>query len=242
MSIESLLIVLMCTLIQSVFGVGILVFGTPILLSIGYDYFHVLGILLPSSLGVSVLQVLTLREVNVPETKILLVSGFGVVIGTALLSNFAVPVFVYGAMALAMLLAGMLRLSGAVQHKITKLLEFSGTYFYFFNAVFHGFANLGGVLLVLKNSVVYNQKNQSLMSTASLYLLYVLFQAVVLCIFGKMDIFVDGLIILPFAMVAHIFLGKKSFALLSQQRMDFSLGIFFVSVGIVLLYKFFVFF
>ena len=56
MSVEPLIVVLSCAVIQNVFGVGILVFGTPILLSLGYDLLSALGILLPSSLFVSLVQ------------------------------------------------------------------------------------------------------------------------------------------------------------------------------------------
>ena len=47
---------------QSVFGVGILLIGTPTLLIFGYSYFSILGILLPISLMVSLLQLWELRS------------------------------------------------------------------------------------------------------------------------------------------------------------------------------------
>ena len=61
MIIEPLIIVIFCTVIQNIFGVGILVFGTPILLSLDYDLMTTLGILLPSSLLVSLIQILETR-------------------------------------------------------------------------------------------------------------------------------------------------------------------------------------
>lgn len=49
--------VFLYSIVQSVFGVGILLIGTPTLLFFGYDYFAILGILLPISLAVSLTQV-----------------------------------------------------------------------------------------------------------------------------------------------------------------------------------------
>lgn len=43
-------------IIQSLFGVGLLVFGTPTLLLLGYPFADTLAVLLPASLTVSLLQ------------------------------------------------------------------------------------------------------------------------------------------------------------------------------------------
>src|SRR5689334_18088908 len=50
-------LVLILAAIQSVFGVGLLVFGTPILLLIGFPFPVVLAYLLPCSLVISTLQI-----------------------------------------------------------------------------------------------------------------------------------------------------------------------------------------
>ena len=53
--------------IQSLFGVGVLLFGTPILLVLGYDFITALTILLPISLTINLLQVSKdYRHVQVP--------------------------------------------------------------------------------------------------------------------------------------------------------------------------------
>ena len=54
--------------IQSIFGVGLLLFGTPSLLLIGYEYHEILNILLPASITISFLQVVKSRE-NIDKSK-----------------------------------------------------------------------------------------------------------------------------------------------------------------------------
>ena len=55
----ALLVVALLTLVQSVFGVGLLVFGTPTLLLAGCDFDRALALLLPASLCVSAAQLLS---------------------------------------------------------------------------------------------------------------------------------------------------------------------------------------
>ena len=43
--------------IQSVFGVGVLLFGTPILLLLGYDFITTLTVLLPVSVSINLIQI-----------------------------------------------------------------------------------------------------------------------------------------------------------------------------------------
>tara|TARA_B110001450_G_scaffold248512_1_gene264808 strand:+ start:2124 stop:2837 length:714 start_codon:yes stop_codon:yes gene_type:complete len=230
--------VLFCTFIQSFFGVGILVFGTPILLSLGYGYFEVLGILCPSSLGVSLAQIILMRRGGAfPKISDINQSILGVVLGTALLSIFAVPIFIYFLTAVVMFFAGTLRLSKKIRHSVLKTIGFKSQYFYFFNAVFHGFSNLGGVLLVFKNSISISKKQEMLFNIACIYALYVTFQVIVLTISGNSKWFLEGLLIVPFSIFLNVFLGQNSFCLLSPKMLDAALGVFFISVGGVLIYK-----
>jgi len=57
MSADILLTVVATVLVQSIFGAGVLLFGTPILLLLGYEFVEVLVILLPISLVVNGLQI-----------------------------------------------------------------------------------------------------------------------------------------------------------------------------------------
>ena len=58
MDIELYIIILFVSIIQALFGVGVLLFGTPLLLIWNYPFKEVLIILLPISLTISFSQVL----------------------------------------------------------------------------------------------------------------------------------------------------------------------------------------
>jgi len=53
------LIVAVFSIIQSIFGVGLLLFGTPTLLLLGYSYTETLWLLLPCSVTISLIQVVS---------------------------------------------------------------------------------------------------------------------------------------------------------------------------------------
>ena len=50
------IIVIILSIIQSIFGVGILLFGTPTLIYLDYSFINTLNILLPCSLLISFFQ------------------------------------------------------------------------------------------------------------------------------------------------------------------------------------------
>ena len=54
--ILELLLIFILIVIQSIFGVGLLLFGTPTFLLIGYDFANTINILMPVSISVSMLQ------------------------------------------------------------------------------------------------------------------------------------------------------------------------------------------
>jgi len=56
------LILLVLIIIQSIFGIGLLLFGTPTFLILGYDFFNTLNFLLPISIMVSFLQFISLKS------------------------------------------------------------------------------------------------------------------------------------------------------------------------------------
>ena len=55
-SILEISIIAFLIIIQSVFGVGLLLFGTPSFLILGYDFANTINILMPVSITISILQ------------------------------------------------------------------------------------------------------------------------------------------------------------------------------------------
>ena len=55
-SIIELIVIVFLIVVQSIFGVGLLLFGTPSLLILGYDFANTINILMPVSISISLMQ------------------------------------------------------------------------------------------------------------------------------------------------------------------------------------------
>jgi len=66
------LIVIILIFFQSIFGIGLLLFGTPTFLLLGYNFLDVLNILLPISISISAIQ-LFLSKKKIKNLNIILI-------------------------------------------------------------------------------------------------------------------------------------------------------------------------
>ena len=64
MNLIELLIIILLSIFQSIFGIGLLLIGTPTFLLLDYNFFNVLNILLPFSITISLLQIMHSKEVD----------------------------------------------------------------------------------------------------------------------------------------------------------------------------------
>ena len=55
------ILISLLSIIQSIFGIGVLVFGTPTLLLMGYDFITTLALLVPASMTISLLQIVNVK-------------------------------------------------------------------------------------------------------------------------------------------------------------------------------------
>ena len=56
--INVVITIIITSAIQSIFGVGVLLFGTPLLLLFGYSFFECLLIVLPVSVSINIVQII----------------------------------------------------------------------------------------------------------------------------------------------------------------------------------------
>ena len=241
MTILVTLSVLVLIVIQSILGAGILIFGVPILTIYGFDYLSIVGLLLPSSLTVSTLQLFKFRFVKTEELKHLPVAILGIIIGLMILTKSdvtsVVPLIIGG----LMLLAALLRINAFTKRKIEYFFSKTRYQFHFFNAVLHGFTNLGGVLLTVYSSSAHKTKVQSVFCTALFYFVYALSQLIILISMGKKEIFEAGLFYVPATALVYFTLGDRSFASISQERFEKITTLFLVCSGCVILFRNFMF-
>ena len=148
-----LTVVALTSLIQAQIGVGLLAFGTPLLLILGFDYIHTLSILLPCSIAISTAQIVepSSRPEDGPPhwkrtTLVLALSTTG---GFSLWFSFIQGTNIKGIVGLALLVS-------AFVSQIPVIRTFVGRTFsrHRFRALvvigaIHGICNMGGSFLTL---------------------------------------------------------------------------------------------
>ena len=224
-------------IIQSTLGAGILIFGVPILTIYGFEYLDIVGLLLPSSTTISTLQLFKYRSVKTDEFKRLPAAILGIIIGLIILTKLDVTSIVPPIIGSLILLAALFRTSALTKRKTEHFFLQNRSLFHFFNAILHGFTNLGGVLLTVYSSSVHKAKVQSVSCTALFYLVYAVSQMTILMMVGQKEIFKAGLVYVPVTALIYITLGRRSFVSISQERFDTITTLFFLCAGCVILFR-----
>ena len=156
MPVDILLTVIFTSLIQSVFGVGVLLFGTPILLLLGYDFISALTLLLPISIAINLLQIIKhYPQIDTVFYKKILIYSlpfiivFLIIVSTAQINiNLIIGLF--------LTLVAVKSFFPVIAKQLEKMVRYEKTALMLMGAI-HGLTNLGGSLL----TAIVHTKNYS---------------------------------------------------------------------------------
>lgn len=175
MSLGVLLAVTLTAAIQSIFGVGVLLFGTPLLLLLGYDFISALYTLLPISLTINLIQIIQdYKHIDRDfYKKILLFTIPFVVFFLFIVSASNVD---FGlVIGLFLLFVAIKNYSPKVEKTVESLVKYEKTYFTIMGVV-HGLTNLGGSLLTAIVHSKNYEKIKTRVTVAIAYATFALFQ------------------------------------------------------------------
>ena len=189
-----LIIILFLSLFQSLFGIGLLLFGTPTFLFIGYDFESTLALLLPISVTISFLQIMYEKS-SIRS----LASEFNIfclpylVIFLLLVINLGNVIEIRTYVAAALIISSILILNKNRFIKIdTFILKYRKLSLVFIGTV-HGFTNMGGSFLSMFSTVVTADRASARKYIAFGYLVMGTLQYITLLIFGTRHIDLDNL-------------------------------------------------
>ena len=194
------IIILILSLFQSLFGIGLLLFGTPTFLFIGYDFESTLALLLPISVTISFLQIMYEKS-SIRS----LASEFNIfclpylVIFLLLVINLGNVIEIRTYVAAALIISSILILNKNRIIKIdTFILKYRKLSLVFIGTV-HGFTNMGGSFLSMFSTIVTADRASARKYIAFGYLVMGTLQYITLLIFGTRHIDLDNLyyIIVP---------------------------------------------
>ena len=218
---------------------GVLVFGTPTLLLMGYDFITTLGYLLPASFAISLLQVLFAGSSRVPVSRylyLLCLPGIGVALWFAEASPLAAwtNILIGG----TLLLSALVRFWPASRRLLTIMLERHLPTYHLVMGVTHGLTNLGGALLAILASGTNTEKGAIRYTVAHYYLAFSFIQMLVLAtIMGHHDILVANLPAAAISAAVYLLVGNRIFARASNPSYNLALTTFIAVYGVVVLLK-----
>ncbi len=179
MAFDILIIVVITSFIQSIFGVGVLLFGTPLLLLQGYSFIHAVIVLLPISVSINLIQIAKdYRSVDLGFYKRILVYTVPfVVIFLLIVTRFKINLGLI--IGLFLLFVATKDYSLKVNKTVNFLVRYEKAYFIVMGII-HGLTNLGGSLLTaIVHSKEY-EKHVTRVTVAVSYATFAIFQILTL--------------------------------------------------------------
>ena len=159
-----LFILSVLSVFQSIFGVGVLLFGTPIFLVFGYSFVEILVLLLPISMTISFVTVITGRELRWKSAHVGLLA-FPIMLGTVVAVDRDANVLI--------LLVGLVMVISAIANHFTKNSRTQWRILSNKIAIpligsVHGLTNQGGGLLLMWASSA-NDSAENIRSTVAFF-------------------------------------------------------------------------
>jgi uncharacterized membrane protein YfcA len=149
------IIIFFLAIFQALFGVGLLLFGTPIFLLIGYDFESTLVLLLPISISISFLQIFyqknSIRSL-VLEYNIFCLPFLTLFLVIAISLKDALDAKLY--VSIFLIITSLIILNkNRIIHSDKYLLKYRKVYLILIGAI-HGFTNMGGGFLSIFSTLI----------------------------------------------------------------------------------------
>ena len=185
MDITELLIIVLLSIFQSIFGIGLLIIGTPTFLLLGYNFFDVLNILLPFSITISLLQVIYSKEIDSGfNKKILLYCIPALILALSILVKYENSIDFILLTSFTIIFFSILNLSNfknIIFNDSNERINISLVVL----GLIHGFTNLGGSFFTLICANINKQKKLIRHNIANGYLILGISQLLFINIFYK---------------------------------------------------------
>jgi uncharacterized membrane protein YfcA len=225
--------------IQSVFGIGLLVFGTPTLLLIGLNFSEALGWLLPASIAISTIQTLSepARLTRICRSGHLLLCLIPLVACLAIVLWFDFQARLDVAIGVALILAAAIRYNVGLQRNISRFIaSHERTYLIVMGAV-HGFTNMGGALLAVYATTQHQDKHDVRGTIATYYLMFAGTQIVMLAIMKPSVLGLQSLVSIVIAVLGYSLCGHVVFKKAPQSAYNGAVTCFIAAYGVAVLLK-----
>jgi uncharacterized membrane protein YfcA len=238
MPVDILLTIIVTAAIQSIFGVGVLLFGTPLLLLLGYDFINALIILLPISIAINSFQILKhYRHIDLVFYKNVLIYTipfvvfFLFIVTTAKINiGFLVGVF--------LVFVALKSYSPKVEKMLAEMVKYQRSYLAAMGVI-HGLTNLGGSLLTAIVHGKQYQKNMTRVTVAICYATFAIFQIITLTFLVESYelSYSDNMMFLQVGVIIFLLTEELVYTNIDNQKYSKIFAAFLLVSGVVLIGK-----
>jgi len=235
---DIIIIISITAIIQSIFGTGVLLFGTPLLLIFGYSFHFALVILLPTSILISLLQLKdNFINVDISYYKKLIIYCIPFIIISLYYSGIISTQINY----FIGILLVIISLKNSIQ-LIDRLLKFLNQYeniYFILMGILHGITNLGGSLL---SASIFNKDFSKVTKRSTIaicYLSMAIIQTITLTLIINKDDFLT-IINMPYwflGPVVFFIVDKYIFLKIDDQKYIYYSNTFLFIIGLMLIIK-----
>ncbi len=238
MAIDIFITIFFTAIVQSIFGTGVLLFGTPILLILGYNFHFALTVLLPASILINLFQLkIGFNQIDFQFYKRLVLFSIPLIVLCLYLthlSSFNINLFI-GAF---LIILSLKEIIPTIENLIKNLIRYESFYLMIMGMI-HGLTNLGGALL---SGIVFNKdlsKNSKRATIAISYLTFALFQIGTLILFMDHNEFLTNNKFIYWLLGPGIFyiVEKFVFVKIDEKKYGTYTNYFLFAIGLVLLSK-----
>ena len=235
MDMTLIIIVIILSLLQSIFGVGILLFGTPILLSLDYSFIESLNILLPLSLLVNLVQLFSdYNNINykfysefIKFTIPFLFLSLLFIIKIEINMNYIVGIFI--------VLVSIQNNVPYLKKNIIKL--FNEKILLILTGLIHGLSNLGGSFLTVMIYSKNMSKNETRSTIVICYATFALIQLITIFLVANKYYFENIIIYCLISFIVVILSEKYLYNQIKPKFYNKSFELFLLIMGFFLILK-----
>jgi hypothetical protein len=232
------LIIIGLAVLQSWFGVGLLLMGTPILLLRGLSYQDALWTLLPCSFTVSTLQLFLDRRISRSAVRgMFLFAVPMLVVGLVVNLVFGVKLHIGLAVAAMLTFAAVLRLWPAAAVVVRAFAARHEAIILGVIGLVHGMTNMGGSLLLDQAASRHTDKLDVRQHVAVGYVIFVVTQLLVLTFSTGNGMRWETVGLAAAAGTTFLLLGRRTFHSFSQRTYAIVLSVFMLVVAAMLVIR-----
>jgi uncharacterized membrane protein YfcA len=230
------LVVVTFATVQSLFGVGLLVFGTPTLLLLGYSFESTIAVLLPASVTISFLQVLAGRQHigrlkrDIPIHCVPLIA-----LGLTLVLAEIVAVDMKMMVGVLLLSTGIIRFHGGTQRALARLLATNLKLYIMAMGLVHGLSNMGGGLLTVLVTSLYGEKESIRANIAYGYLIFASAQLIVLAVLDTQALSFRCIVFALISLLTYRTVGSVIYLRSSTALYQRAITAFIFTYGVILI-------